>query len=48
LRNAREHLEPDGLLGIEVSAFSPEELSDAPGGPSRHTFSYDLRFWTTP
>ncbi|MBA3423895.1 MAG: class I SAM-dependent methyltransferase, partial [Rubrobacter sp.] len=23
LRNAREHLEPDSILGIEVSAFSP-------------------------
>src|SRR5829696_1681858 len=26
LRNASEHLVPGGLLGIEVSAFSPEEL----------------------
>ncbi len=40
LRNAREHLEPGGLLGIEVSAFSPEELSDPPGGPAlRHDFA---------
>jgi SAM-dependent methyltransferase len=40
LRNAREHLEPDGLIGIEVSAFSPEELCDAPGGPTlRHDFT---------
>jgi SAM-dependent methyltransferase len=40
LRNAREHTEPGGLLGVEVSAFSPEELSDAPGGPSlRHDFT---------
>jgi SAM-dependent methyltransferase len=30
LRNAREHLEPGGLLGIEVSAFTPEELSGPP------------------
>ena len=36
LRNAREHLEPGGLLGIEVSAFSPEELVDTPGGPALH------------
>lgn len=36
LRNAREHLEPGGLLGIEVSAFSPEELADPPGGPELH------------
>ncbi len=36
LRNAREHLEPDGLLGVEVSAFSPEELSDVPSSPSLH------------
>ena len=43
LRNAREHLEPGGLLGIEVSAFSPEELSDAPGGPAlRHDFTREL------
>lgn len=40
LRNAREHLVPGGLLGIEVSAFSPEELSDPPGGPVlRHDFT---------
>ena len=43
LRNAREHLVPGGLLGIEVSAFSPEELVDPPGGPAmRHDFSRDL------
>ena len=37
LRNAREHLEPGGLLGVEVSAFSPEELAEGPGGPElRH------------
>jgi len=40
LRNAREHLVPGGLLGIEVSAFSPEELA---GGPElRHDFTRDL------
>ena len=43
LRNAREHLEPGGMLGIEVSAFSPEELADPPGGPRlQHDFSRDL------
>jgi len=43
LRNAREHLKPGGLLGIEVSAFSPEELAEEPGGPSlRHDLSRDL------
>ena len=36
LRNAREHLEPGGLLGIEVSAFLPEELAEDPGGPELH------------
>ena len=40
LRNAHEHLEPGGLLGIEVSAFTPEELCEDPGGPTlRHDFS---------
>lgn len=43
LRNAREHLEPGGLLGIEVSAFSPEELVDPPGGPRlQHDFTRRL------
>lgn len=43
LRNAREHLEPGGLLGIEVSAFSPEELTDPPGGPTlRHDLTREL------
>ena len=43
LRNAREHLSPGGLLGIEVSAFSPEELVDPPGGPElRHDFTRAL------
>ena len=39
LRNAREHLEPGGLLGIEVSAFSAEELLDPPGD---HMRQHDL------
>ncbi len=40
LRNAHDHLVPGGLLGIEVSAFSPEELVDPPGGPAlRHDFT---------
>lgn len=40
LANAREHLAPGGLLGIEVSAFSPEELA---GGPEpRHDFAREL------
>jgi SAM-dependent methyltransferase len=40
LRNAHEHLVPGGLLGIEISAFSPEELVDPPGGPAlRHDFT---------
>jgi SAM-dependent methyltransferase len=43
LRNAREHLEPGGLLGIEVSAFSPEELVEEPGGPQlRHDLTREL------
>jgi SAM-dependent methyltransferase len=43
LRNAREHLKPGGLLGIEVSAFSPEELAEEPGGPKqRHDFTREL------
>lgn len=43
LRNAREHLKPGGLLGIEVSAFSPEELAEEPGGPTlRHDLTRDL------
>ncbi len=36
LRNAREHLKPDGLLGIEVSAFTPEELCEGAEGPVLH------------
>jgi hypothetical protein len=45
LRNAREHLEPGGLLGIEVSAFSPEELVDPPGGPRlQHDFTRELPY----
>ena len=40
LRNARTHLVPDGLLGIEVSAFSPEELASDP--ELRHDFTRAL------
>ncbi|MDQ3864842.1 MAG: class I SAM-dependent methyltransferase [Actinomycetota bacterium] len=44
LHNAHEHLVPGGLLGIEVSAFSPEELIDPPGGPAlRHDFTRELQ-----
>ncbi len=40
LNNSAKHLEPGGLLGIGVAAFSPEELSDPPGGPElRHDFT---------
>jgi SAM-dependent methyltransferase len=43
LRNAREYLEPGALLGIEVSAFSPEELAEVPGAPAlRHDFTREL------
>jgi SAM-dependent methyltransferase len=43
LRNAHEHLTPGGLLGIEVSALSPEELVDPPGGQElRHDFTREL------
>jgi SAM-dependent methyltransferase len=43
LRHARGRLEPGGLLGVEISAFSPEELSDTPGGTSlRHDFAREL------
>ena len=43
LRNVRQHLVPGGLLGIEVSAFSPEELVDPPGGTAlRHDFTRQL------
>ena len=35
LVNASKHLEPDGLLGIEVSAFSPEELAEDSDGTKR-------------
>jgi hypothetical protein len=37
LGNSREHLPPGGLLGIEVSAFSPEELAGEP--VLRHDFT---------
>ena len=43
LRNAGEHLEPGGLLGVEVSAFSPEELAEESGGPEiHHDFTREL------
>jgi SAM-dependent methyltransferase len=43
LRNARGHLEPGGLLGVEVSVLSPEELVDPPGGPAlRHDLAREL------
>lgn len=43
LRNAREHLVPGGLLGVEVSFLSPEELVDPPGGPAlRHDLTREL------
>jgi SAM-dependent methyltransferase len=43
LRNAKDHLAPGGLLGTEVSAFSPEELATPPGGPElRHDFTREL------
>jgi SAM-dependent methyltransferase len=43
LRNAHEHLMPGGLLGIEVSAFSPEELMNPPGDPAlRYDFTRRL------
>jgi SAM-dependent methyltransferase len=43
LRNAREHLVPGGLLGIEVSAFSPEDLVDPPETTAqRHDFTREL------
>ena len=48
LRNAREHLEPGSLLGIEVSAFAPEELREDPGGPTlRHDLTRELPQYTT-
>lgn len=43
LRNAKEHLEPRGLLGIEVSAFSPEELAEGSDATAlRHDFTRRL------
>ena len=41
LRNARDHLESDGLLGIEVSAFAPEELYEG-GSALHHDFTREL------
>jgi SAM-dependent methyltransferase len=43
LCNAREHLEPGGLLGVEVSSFSPEELAEDPDSPNpQHDFTRDM------
>ncbi len=43
LANAREHLEPGGLLSIEVSAFSPEELAEDSEEPKcQHDFTRDM------
>lgn len=42
LRNAHEHLVPDGLLGIEVSVFSPEELAEPSVSQLRHDFTRQL------
>ena len=43
LQNVQEHLEPGGLLGIEVSAFTPEELAEEPGAPKRqHDFTREI------
>src|SRR5215210_1672380 len=44
LRNAREHLETGGMLGIEVSAFSPEELVDPLSDPEpQHDLTRELQ-----
>jgi SAM-dependent methyltransferase len=42
LNNAREHLAPDGLLGVEVSVFSPEELAEPSVSQLRHDFTRQL------
>ncbi len=42
LKNAREHLAPDGLLGVEVSVFSPEELAEPSVSQLRHDFTRQL------
>lgn len=42
LHNARKHLAPGGLLGIEVSAFGPEEVRDESSLGLRHDFTRDL------
>jgi SAM-dependent methyltransferase len=42
LANAREHLVPGGLLGIEVSVFSPEELAEPSVSQLRHDFTRKL------
>lgn len=43
LANAAAHLKPGGMLGIEVSAFRPEELAAPHGGPAlQHDLTRDL------
>lgn len=43
LGNAAAHLKPGSLLGIEVSAFQPEELAAPPGGTAlQHDLTRDL------
>jgi SAM-dependent methyltransferase len=43
LANAAAHLKPGGMLGIEVSAFRPEELATPHGGPAlQHDLTRDL------
>jgi SAM-dependent methyltransferase len=43
LGNAAAHLKPGGLLGIEVSAFRPEELAALPGAPAlQHDLTREL------
>lgn len=44
LGNAAVHLKPGGLIGIEVSAFRPEELAVSPAGPVlQHDLTRDLQ-----
>ena len=43
LHNAKDHRAPGDLLGIEDSAFSPEELATPTGGPEyRHDLTREL------
>ena len=43
LRNARAHLVPNGLLGMEISAFSPDELYETHGSSTpHHDFTREL------